>query len=134
MNDACLEKDSVDAIFMCSMYHAVYISDIEFVKDAFIASLHKALRKGGRLIIVDNNITEAGTPSYYGPGIKPELIVAQLSHYGFRLTRQWSVIPQRFALVFEELEGYQPPSRKEKEHERNQKRAMRHVLRPKDRL
>lgn len=135
MNDACLKENSVDVIFMCSMYHAVYITDIEFVKDAFVASLHKALRKGGRLIIVDNNVTEPGVPSYYGPGIKPELIIAQLSHYGFRLVAKWSSVPQRFALIFEEEEGYQPPPpRKEHRNERNQKGDLRALLRPKDRL
>ena len=105
MNDACLGDDSVDMIFMCSMYHAVYITDIEFVKDAFIDSLKRALKKGGRLVIVDNNITEKGTPSYYGPGISPELVIAQLHYYGFRLIRESYPIPQRFVLVFDIDEG-----------------------------
>lgn len=102
MNDAGLPEHGVDTIFMCSMYHAVYITDIEFVKDAFIASLHKALRKGGRLVIVDNNITPLGVPSYYGPGIAPQLIIAQLRFYGFKLAAHISLIPQRYVLIFEE--------------------------------
>ena len=101
MNDACLPEDSLDMIFMCSMYHAVYITDIEFVKDEFIASLKKALKKDGRLVIVDNNITERGVPSYYGPGICPELVIAQLHYYGFKLVSEGYPIPQRFVLVFE---------------------------------
>ena len=100
MNDCSLPENSLDMIFMCSMYHAVYITDIEFVKDDFIASLKKALKKDGRLVIVDNNITEAGTPSYYGPGINPELVIAQLHYYGFTLVSEIYPIPQRFALVF----------------------------------
>ena len=100
MNDCSLPADSLDMIFMCSMYHAVYITDIEFVKDEFIDSLKKALKKDGRLVIVDNNITEAGVPSYYGPGISPELVIAQLHYYGFRLVAEAYPIPQRFALVF----------------------------------
>lgn len=103
MNDASLPPDSMDTVFMCSMYHAVYITDIEFVKDEFIASLHKALKKEGRLVIVDNNITENGVPSYYGPGIAPELIIAQLSYYGFELVDSLSLIPQRFVLVFKRI-------------------------------
>ena len=90
------------------MYHAVYITDIEFVKDQFIDSLHKALKKDGRLIIVDNNITEKGVPSYYGPGIMPELIIAQLSYYGFKLVDSLSLIPQRFVLIFRQDENYKP--------------------------
>ena len=100
MNDCCLPEDSLDMVFMCSMYHAVYITDIEFVKDEFIASLKKALKSTGRLVIVDNNITERGTPSYYGPGISPELVIAQLSYYGFTLVEERYPIPQRFVLVF----------------------------------
>ena len=102
---------------MCSCYHAVYITDIEFVKDAFIASIHKALVPGGRLIIVDNAVTEAGVAPYYGPGIRPELIVSQLSYYGFKLTGSWQVVPQRFALVFEEVADYVAPPVEEVETE-----------------
>lgn len=109
MNDTGLEKDSVDTIYICSAYHAVYITDIEFVKDMFIASIHNALRKGGRLIIVDNAVTEAGVPPYYGPGIRPELIIAQLTHYGFHLVDRWQETPQRFALIFQEDEDYVIP-------------------------
>lgn len=104
MNDACLPENSLDMVFMCSMYHAVYITDIEFVKDEFIASLKKALKKDGRLVIVDNNITEKGVPSYYGPGISPELVIAQLGYYGFRLVSEKYPVPQRFVLVFQKEE------------------------------
>ena len=101
MNDCKLRENSVDKVFMCSMYHAVYITDIEFVKDAFIASIKKGLRPGGELIVVDNDMTKPGTPPYYGPGIMPELLIAQLKYYGFRLKRMKKLIPQRFVLVFE---------------------------------
>lgn len=101
MNDAKLPKNSVDAIFMCSMYHAVYITDIEFVKDDFIISLKKALRPGGRVVIVDNNVTHGDVPTYYGPGILPELIITQLHYYGFKLVDRAEYIPQRFVLIFE---------------------------------
>ncbi|MCR4791201.1 MAG: class I SAM-dependent methyltransferase [Lachnospiraceae bacterium] len=111
MNTTGLRKNSVDTIYMCSAYHAVYITDIEFVKDAFIESIHNALKKGGRLIIVDNAVTDRDTPPYYGPGIKPELIIAQLIHYGFHLVDRWQGGPQRFALIFAEDEDYVPPKK-----------------------
>ena len=100
MNDAGLPANSVDTVFMCSMYHAVYITNIEFVKDHFIDTVKKALRKGGRVIVVDNDIPEPGIPSYYGPGIIPEMIISQLHYYGFELESRVQLIPQRFALVF----------------------------------
>ena len=101
MDDCKLKENSCDKVFMCSMYHAVYITDIEFVKDNFIASIQKGLKKGGRLIIVDNDVTDRDTPAYYGPGIMPELIISQLSYYGFRLIKKEQLIPQRFVLIFE---------------------------------
>ena len=101
MDDCKLKENSCNKMFMCSMYHAVYITDIEFVKDRFIASIKKALKPGGQLIIVDNDVTEKGVPSYYGPGITPMLIVSQLSFYGFKLVKKEQLIPQRFILVFE---------------------------------
>ena len=125
MNDACLPENSIDAAFMCSMYHAVYITDIEFVKDQFIASLHKALKKNGRLIIADNNITENGIPSYYGPGISPQLIIAQLGFYGFKLVDSLSLIPQRFVLIFEK-DGEMPVI--EDVNKKNEKRGPRKIL------
>ena len=102
MNDVGLPENSVDVIFMCSMYHAVYITDIEFVKDDFIQSIHRALRKGGRLIIVDNQINIEGVVPYYGAAICPELTIAQLHYYGFSLKERFELIPQRYVLIFEE--------------------------------
>ncbi len=104
MNDCKLKENSCDKVFMCSMYHAVYITDIEFVKDEFIESIQKGLKTGGHLIIVDNNVTPRDVPSYYGPGIMPELIISQLSFYGFKLIKKEEFIPQRFVLVFEMTE------------------------------
>lgn len=102
LNDACLEENSVDTIFMCSMYHAVYIANLEYVKDEFIASLKKALRPGGRVIIVDNDINAKGAPAYYGPGIAKELIISQLHYYGFELEEAKQLVPQRYILTFRE--------------------------------
>ena len=100
MNDVGLPSDCVDTIFMCSMYHAVYITDIEYVKDQFIGTIKKSLREGGRLVIVDNDIPGGGHPAYYGPGILPELVIAQLKYYGFELEAKHQLIPQRYMLIF----------------------------------
>jgi SAM-dependent methyltransferase len=101
LNDVCLPPDSVDTIFMCSMYHAVYIASIEIVKDEFIASLKNALKKEGRLVIVDNAITPPDVVPYHGSGIVEELVISQLKYYGFRLVDSKQFIPQRYVLVFQ---------------------------------
>ena len=132
MNEAGLPDESVDTIFMCSMYHAAYITDIEFVKDGFISTIHKALRKGGRLIIVDNNVTAPDVPAYYGPGISPELVIQQLKYYGFNLVDRFEVIPQRFALIFEEAEDYVEPPRGGKDEYGKDRNDRRHPPEPTD--
>lgn len=116
MNDAKLPKDSVDVIFMCSMFHAVYITDIEYVKDDFIFSMKKGLKPGGRIVVVDNNITSGDTPPYYGPGIMPELIISQLHYYGFKLVKREEFLPQRFVLIFEVDETFDESTFKNKNH------------------
>ncbi|MCL2487239.1 MAG: methyltransferase domain-containing protein [Oscillospiraceae bacterium] len=101
LNDTKLPAGEIDTVFMCSMYHAVYVASIEFVKDAFIASIKNALKKDGRLIVVDNEISRAGIPDYYGSGIDRRLIISQLTHYGFRLVDEKQFIPQRYILIFQ---------------------------------
>ena len=139
MNDACLRGNSVDSVYMCSAYHAVYITNIEFVKDMFIESVRRALKKNGRLIIVDNAVTEPGTPPYYGPGIRPELIISQLSHYGFKLEKRWDGTAQRFALIFRKDNDFvmpkikfpDPMKRKRRGGKKDEKQRLQQILRPK---
>jgi len=100
LNDVSLPVQCADTIFMCSMYHAVYIASIESVKDQFIASLKRTLKKDGRLVIVDNAITPPETVAYFGSGIAKELAISQLKHYGFSLEECRQFIPQRYVLIF----------------------------------
>lgn len=100
LNDVCLEENSVDTMFLCSMYHAVYIASIEFVREEFIVSMRRALKPGGRLYIVDNDITSRGEPAYFGPGIARELVISQLAQYGFVPEDVKQFVPQRYILRF----------------------------------
>ena len=100
-NDTMLPPDSVDLVYICSVYHAIYMGSLEYVKDGFIDSLKRSLRKGARLVIAGNAILADSENPYYGPRIAPELIISQLKHYGFRLVDRAQFIPQRYILVFE---------------------------------
>jgi hypothetical protein len=91
----------VDLVYICSVYHAIYMGSLEYVKDGFIDSLKRSLRKGARLAIADNAVLADSENPYYGPRIAPELIVSQLKQYGFRLVDRAQFIPQRYILVFE---------------------------------
>ena len=106
LNDARLPFGRFDKIFLCSMYHAVYVASIEYVKDSFIASIQNALKDDGRLIIVDNEISRAGVPEYYGSGIDRRLVICQLRAYGFELVDERQFIPQRYVLIFKKKGNY----------------------------
>jgi SAM-dependent methyltransferase len=97
---AGLNPDSADLIFMCSLYHIIYTTSTEEVKDRFVDSLKDALKPDGRLVIVDNAVVQNGELPYHGPHIAKELIIGQLYYYGFDLTEQYQFIPQRYVLVF----------------------------------
>ncbi len=101
LNDTKLPARSVDVVFLCSLYHAVYVTSIESVKDQFIESIKKALKPGGRLVIADNDVLPDDRLPYYGPRIDRRLIIYQLNHYGFRLVAEAQFIPQRYVLVFQ---------------------------------
>lgn len=100
-NDAMLPENSIDVAYLCSLYHETYVASMEYVKDSFVASLRKALKPGGRLVIVDNEPYPSRTGAYYGPHIAKELVISQMLHYGFRFKAFAQFIPQRYVLVFE---------------------------------
>jgi SAM-dependent methyltransferase len=101
LNDTKLPPDCADVVFLCSLYHGVYVNSLESVRDEFIASIKKALRKGGRLVIVDNDILTDDQVPYVGRRIDKQLVIHQLVHYGFRLVDTAQFIPQRYVLVFQ---------------------------------
>jgi SAM-dependent methyltransferase len=97
---AGLDPATTDLVFMCSLYHIIYTTSIEEVKDRFIASIKDALKPDGRLVIVDNAVVQGGQLPYHGPHIAKELVIGQLYYYGFDLIEQYQFIPQRYVLVF----------------------------------
>lgn len=108
IDNICM-TNPVDMVFMCSVYHIVYATDIEQVKDRFVGSIRDVLKKDGRLVIVDNALVEDQTLPYHGPFIAKELIVTQLKHYGFKVVGYYQYIPQRYVLVFKKDETFVAP-------------------------
>ncbi len=99
-NDATLPENSIDMAFLCSLYHATYVNSIEYVKDGFVGSLRKALKPGGKLVIADNMPLPDKAGGYYGPRIAKEMLIAQLTHYGFKFSTYAQFVPQRYVLIF----------------------------------
>ncbi len=90
----------IDCAYMCSLYHIVYGVSSEPERHAFLTSITKAMRPGGRLVIVDNGPVSNELLPYHGPYISKELIAGQLAHYGYYLESAHQIIPQRYLLVF----------------------------------
>jgi ubiquinone/menaquinone biosynthesis C-methylase UbiE len=93
----------VDRAFMCSLYHVIYVTSTEEVREKFVESIRNALKPNGRLIIVDNALVRSRELPYHGPYIAKELIVGQLHYYGFRLVDEYAFVPQRYSLVFQKV-------------------------------
>ena len=92
--------EKVDYVFSCSLYHIVYGVFSHKEREIFINSILNTLKNDGKLIIVDNSPVNDTTLPYHGPYITKELIISQLSHYGFELSEYYQTIPQRYILIF----------------------------------
>jgi SAM-dependent methyltransferase len=100
INDICL-NEKVDMVYLCSLYPMIYLTSMEKPKDMFFESIKQAMKPGGRLVIVDNDIVELPTIPYHASCIDRRLVIAQLKYYGFRLVATHQFIPQRYMLVFQ---------------------------------
>lgn len=100
-NDCMLPENSLDVCYLCSLYHATYVTSMEYVKDGFVDSMKKALKPGGHLVIVDNQPLSDLSGGYYGPRISKEMIIAQMVKYGLKFKSFAQFVPQRYVLVFE---------------------------------
>lgn len=102
-DDIGVAEASVDLVFVCNLYHAIYGISSVAEREGMLASIKRALKPGGRLVISDNlpaDQTPPGTLPYSGYTISPGLIVAQLEGHGFVLQDTFAVVPQRYELVF----------------------------------
>jgi ubiquinone/menaquinone biosynthesis C-methylase UbiE len=100
-DDTTLPPDSVDVAVLCSLYHAIYVHSMEYVKDRFVHSLKRSIKPGGKLVIIDNEPLSDHAGGYYGPHMAKELIISQLAQYGFKFNSFAQFVPQRYILVFE---------------------------------
>ncbi len=106
-DDTGLPADCCDAVVLRLVYH--HLTD----PVAMGTSLHRALRPGGRLMIIDfrpgNPRISGDVPRIReGHGVKPEVVIAELSAVGFELIDQeeyWDHQSDRYCLVFRRKPG-----------------------------
>jgi arsenite methyltransferase len=91
-DDPMLAASSVDAIFLCDTYH--HIND----RAAYFAKVRKALKPGGRMVILDFVRTKMNS----GHSIVKEEVVDELRRAGFRLAKEFDLLlPKQYFLEFE---------------------------------
>lgn len=102
-----LGNKKVDAVAMCSLYHNIYAMATETERTELVESIKSALNDDGVFYLIDNGLVPPGTLPYHGPYIAKELIISQLTAYGFELIADYQPIAQRFLLVFKKSKASQ---------------------------
>ena len=99
-------NDSVDVIFMSSLYHILYTWSREDERSSFLKSVKKRLKQGGYVVIVDN--VSLNGRELNNCHVNPKLVEAQLGYWGFELISNVSLSEQRYMLVFRHNDNYTP--------------------------
>lgn len=90
----------LDMVFLCSLYHNIYGMMTPPQRDSLVKSIREDLKDDGLLYLADNGLVAPGTLPYHGPYVAKELIIAQMTNYGFELVHNYQPIAQRYMLVF----------------------------------
>ena len=97
-NSIGLPDDSVDLVFICDTYH-----HFEFPKSS-LASIHKALRPGGRLVVIDFKRIEGKTRQWLMDHVRAgkETFRAEIQDAGFALVEEKKIadFKENYFLLF----------------------------------
>lgn len=100
--------DTVDMVFMSSLYHIIYTWSREDERKSFLSSLKNKLKEGGYLVVVDN-ISRHGD-ELNNCHVNPTLVEAQLGYWGFKHIQTKILSEQRYISIFEKDSTYEPAS------------------------
>ncbi|NLX96445.1 MAG: methyltransferase domain-containing protein [Rhodopirellula sp.] len=94
-----LPPDSIDLAFICDTYH-----HFEFPQK-MLASIHQALRSGGRLIIVDYRKEEGVSPEWIMKHVRADekMVVEEVTDAGFKLLGKPDLLQENYLLEFEKV-------------------------------
>ncbi|MEW6544090.1 MAG: class I SAM-dependent methyltransferase [Nitrospirota bacterium] len=98
-DDPKLPAESVDLVFLCNVYHHLDR------RPAYFANVKAALRKGGRVAILDFYHDErSGDVGFPKQHLVPrETVVREMGQAGYRLVREHAFLPRQYFLEFELL-------------------------------
>lgn len=95
-DDAKLPENSVDVVFICDTYH-----HFEFPQKT-MASIHRALKPGGRLVVIDFERIEGVSSDWIMGHVRAgkEVFQAEIESVGFELTGELDLFKENYFLVF----------------------------------
>lgn len=91
-----LATDTVDVAFLCDAYHHLELPR------TYLADLRRALRPGGRLVIIDYDRTRPGTRAWMKDHIRadPAELRAEIEAAGFTLETEPKLLRENFFWIF----------------------------------
>jgi len=93
-NDPKLAPASVDTIFFCDVLH--HIGE----RPAYYAKLDKALRPGGRIVMIDFHKRDLPVGPPVSMKLSEEEVIAEMRSAGFVLARKHDFLPHQYFLEF----------------------------------
>jgi len=94
-DDPRLPEESVDIIFICEVLH--HIEN----RSAYYPKLAKALKPGGRIVIIDFVKKDLPVGPPVAMKISDEQAIAELKQAGFGLTKRLDFLPYQYFLFFQ---------------------------------
>src|SRR5579883_327239 len=100
-DSARLPSKSVDVVFICDTYH-----HFEFPFRT-MASIHEALRPGGRVIVIDFHRIEGKSREWVLNHVRAgqEVVVKEIESSGFKKVAEKKLLKENYFLVFEKVEA-----------------------------
>jgi predicted methyltransferase len=100
-----LPPQSVDVVFLCDVYH-----HFEFPVKT-LASLHAALKPGGRLVLVDYRHIQGKTAAYIMKHVRAgqEVFTREIEAAGFKVQREEKFLKENYMLEFQRVEQKAKP-------------------------
>jgi predicted methyltransferase len=95
-----LPPASVDAVFICDTYH-----HFEFPART-LDSIHKALKPGGQIVLIDFHRIEGKTPKWTMDHVRAgqEVFTKEITTAGFRMVGQEELLKDNYFVRFEKVE------------------------------
>lgn len=98
--------DSLDMVFMSSLYHIIYTWSREDERKSFLTTVKNNLKEGGYFVVVDN-ISRHGE-ELNNCHVNPQLVEAQLGYWGFKPLQHKQLSDQRYISIFVKDSTYTP--------------------------